>query len=127
MKARVLVVDDEEIVIRSCLRILGDDGDYEVEAAQDGLEALKKIDEVHYDILILDIMMPKMDGTEVAMLLKNDMRTRHIPIFFVTAVIAPEDQAYTKGSPNLIFAKPLKLHELLMAINNLSMDGPSGG
>jgi DNA-binding NtrC family response regulator len=65
MKARILVVDDEEIVIRSCLRILGDDGDKEVEAVQDGLEALKKIDENHYDVLILDIMMPKMDGLEV--------------------------------------------------------------
>jgi DNA-binding NtrC family response regulator len=65
MKARILVVDDEEIVIRSCLRILGDDGDNEVEAVQDGLEALKKIDESHYDVLILDIMMPKMDGLEV--------------------------------------------------------------
>ncbi len=65
MKARILVVDDEEIVIRSCLRILGDDGDCEVEAVQDGLEALKKIDDGHYDVLILDIMMPKMDGLEV--------------------------------------------------------------
>jgi len=65
MKARILVVDDEEIVIRSCVRILGDDGESEVEAAQDGMEALRKIDESHYDVLILDIMMPKMDGLEV--------------------------------------------------------------
>ena len=65
MKARILVVDDEEIVIRSCVRILGDDGDCEVEAVQDGLEALKKIDDGHFDVLILDIMMPKMDGLEV--------------------------------------------------------------
>jgi len=64
MSARILVVDDEEIVIRSCLRILGD-GDYAVEAVQDGWEALKKIDESHYDVLILDIMMPKIDGLEV--------------------------------------------------------------
>ena len=65
MKARILVVDDEEIVIRSCLRILGDDADYAAEAVQDGLDALRKIDENHYDVLILDIMMPKMDGLEV--------------------------------------------------------------
>ena len=65
MKARLLVVDDEEIVIRSCLRILGGDGEYEVEAVQDGMDALRKIDESHYDVLILDIMMPRMDGLEV--------------------------------------------------------------
>ena len=65
MKARILVVDDEEIVIRSCVRVLSDDGDNEVEAVQDGLEALKKLDDGHFDVLILDIMMPKMDGLEV--------------------------------------------------------------
>jgi DNA-binding NtrC family response regulator len=65
MKARILVVDDEEIVIRSCLRILRDEGDYEAEAVQDGMEALRKIDESHFDVLILDIMMPRMDGLEV--------------------------------------------------------------
>jgi len=64
MNARILVVDDEEIVTRSCLRILGD-GEYQVEAVQDGLEALRRIEENHYDVLILDIMMPIMDGLEV--------------------------------------------------------------
>jgi DNA-binding NtrC family response regulator len=70
MSARILVVDDEEIVIRSCLRILGD-GDYEVEAVQSGWEALRKIDESHYDVVILDIMMPKMDGLEVLQRVKE--------------------------------------------------------
>ena len=64
MSARILVVDDEEIVIRSCLRILAD-GDYEVDAVQDGLEALRKIEDSQYDVLILDIKMPKIDGLEV--------------------------------------------------------------
>lgn len=70
MSARILVVDDEEIVIKSCLRILGD-GAYQVEAAQSGWEALKKIDENHYDVLILDIMMPKMDGLELLQRVKE--------------------------------------------------------
>lgn len=70
MSARILVVDDEEIVIRSCLRILGD-GDYEVEAVQSGWEALKRIDESHFDVVILDIMMPKMDGLEVLQRVKE--------------------------------------------------------
>ncbi len=65
MTARILIVDDEEIVTRSCLRILGEGDEYEAEAVHDGWEALKRIDETHYDVLILDIMMPKMDGMEV--------------------------------------------------------------
>ncbi len=64
MRARILAVDDEEIVTRSCLRIL-DGGDYQVDAVHDGFEALQKIEQGHYDLLILDIMMPKMDGLEV--------------------------------------------------------------
>ena len=70
MSARILVVDDEEIVIRSCLRILGT-GDYELEAVQDGWEALRKIDENEYDVVILDIMMPKIDGMEVLQRVKE--------------------------------------------------------
>jgi DNA-binding NtrC family response regulator len=70
MSARILVVDDEEIVIRSCLRILGN-ADYEVEAVQDGWEALGKIDENDYDVVILDIMMPKIDGMEVLQRVKE--------------------------------------------------------
>jgi DNA-binding NtrC family response regulator len=64
MKARILVVDDEEIVVKSCLRILGE-GDYEAEGVASGEEALRKIEARPYDVVILDIMMPKMDGLEV--------------------------------------------------------------
>jgi DNA-binding NtrC family response regulator len=64
MSASILVVDDEEIVLRSCLRILGDAG-YAVQAVPDSLAALRKIEESPYDIVVLDIMMPNIDGIEV--------------------------------------------------------------
>ena len=64
MKARILIVDDEEIVLRSCTRILEDDR-YQVESVLDAWEAMRKIDENGYNVLVLDIMMPKIDGLEV--------------------------------------------------------------
>jgi len=64
MSVRILVVDDEEIVIKSYLRIFGG-GDYQVEAAHGGREALRKVQENSYDVIILDIMMPDMGGLEV--------------------------------------------------------------
>ncbi|HEY0857986.1 MAG TPA: sigma-54 dependent transcriptional regulator [Albitalea sp.] len=64
MKPRILIVDDEEIVVRSCLRILEDDR-YEVDSVSDGWEALRRIDENGVDVLVLDIMMPKIDGLQV--------------------------------------------------------------
>ena len=83
MKARILIVDDEEIVIKSCLRILAD-GDYETDAVMDGWEALKKIDENVYDVVILDIMMPKIDGLEVLQQVKE--RHPDIDVIMVTGL-----------------------------------------
>ena len=64
MNARILIVDDEEIVVRSCQRILAGTG-YRIDTASDGWEALRRVDEQDYDVVILDIMMPKIDGMEV--------------------------------------------------------------
>src|SRR5674476_1285768 len=64
MSVSILIVDDEEIVIRSCRRIFSDSV-YVVDCAQSGFEALKKVDVTGYDIILLDVMMPKMDGLEV--------------------------------------------------------------
>jgi len=64
MKGRILIVDDEEIVLRSCKRILQCE-DYEIDLAQNGVSALEMVNEQTYDVMILDIMMPRMDGIEV--------------------------------------------------------------
>ena len=64
MSGRLLIVDDEEIVLQSCRRILSR-RDYQIDTASNGLEALQAIAESEYDVIILDIKMPKMDGIEV--------------------------------------------------------------
>ncbi len=70
MSTSILIVDDEEIIIRSCQRILGD-GSFAVDAVADGWEALKKVDETSYDVVILDVMMPGMGGLEVLQHIKE--------------------------------------------------------
>ena len=70
MRKRVLIVDDEEIVVRSCMRILPED-EFEMDSANNGAVALEKIAENDYDMLILDIMMPKMNGIEVLQRVKE--------------------------------------------------------
>ena len=123
MAKTILIADDEPNQVAILQALLSERG-YKVITALSGEQALAKAVNFQPDLVILDIMMPKMDGTEVAMLLKHDMRTKQIPIFFVTAVITPEDQARVSGNPNLIFAKPVKLNELLQAIENAV---PNGG
>ena len=70
MSARILVVDDEEVVLKSCLRILDGSG-FEVETVTNGPEALRCVEEHHYDLIVLDIMMPGMDGLEVLQRVKE--------------------------------------------------------
>ena len=115
MVKTILVADDEPDQIRTLESFLSDRG-YKVITAVNGDQALEKAILLQPDLVILDIMMPKRDGTEVAMLLRNDVRTKHIPVFFVTAVIDPDDQPLISGNPNLIFATPVKLNSLLEAI-----------
>ncbi len=113
----ILVADDEPEQVATLQTLLTGRG-YKVVTASNGEQALEKAVAFQPDLIILDIMMPKMDGTEVAMLLKHDVRTKDIPVFFVTAVISEEDQVRVSGNPNPIFAKPVRLQELLTAIQN---------
>jgi DNA-binding NtrC family response regulator len=70
MKKRILIADDEEIVVRSCLRILSAEK-FEIDSVSNGLDAIERIAEKEYDMLILDIMMPKMSGMEVLQRVKE--------------------------------------------------------
>jgi len=80
MSARILIVDDEEIVIRSCLRILADTN-YSVDVARGGAEALQKIDETAYDVHLVDIMMPQINGLEVLKHVKQKRPASEVIIF----------------------------------------------
>lgn len=92
-RARILVVDDTPAnidVLRSVLR-----EDYQVQVATGGERALAIARSTPPpDLVLLDIMMPVMDGYEVCTLLKADYRTRHIPVIFVTAMGEVEDEAH---------------------------------
>ena len=89
-KPVVLVVDDEETNIDILLGILGDY--YNISVAMDGPSALESIDEVRPDLILLDIMMPGMDGYEVCRKLKADKKTRNIPVIYLTAMTQVEDE-----------------------------------
>lgn len=89
-KCTVMVVDDTEENIDILVETLGDD--YEVSVATDGETAIHDIKENMPDLVLLDIMMPGIDGYEVCQTLKEDPKTCNIPIIFVTAVIGVEGE-----------------------------------
>ena len=82
---RLLIVDDLHFN-RRLLRDILKRHNFEMHEAADGLEALEKIEEYQFDTVLLDIMMPKLDGYEVCRRLKSDRRTEHIPIILITAL-----------------------------------------
>ena len=89
-ESSVLVVDDNETNVDILVDTLGDF--YDVSVAMDGLTALEAVEENPPDLILLDIMMPEMDGYEVCQRLKASRKTRKIPVIFVTAKAQVEDE-----------------------------------
>lgn len=90
-KAKILLADDSPTILEMVKFIL-EMGDYEVITASDGIEAVERTYETYPDMVILDIMMPRMNGYQACRLIKNDPATRHIPILILTS----RDQASDK-------------------------------
>ena len=83
-KERILVVEDEEDILELVRYNLSREG-YQVAGVTSGEKALKKIKSEPYDLIVLDLMLPGIDGLEVAKTLKKDAKTNHIPIIMLTA------------------------------------------
>ena len=92
MAKRILVVEDEPELVKA-LEVRLKTQDYEVITAFDGEEGLRKAREESPDLIILDIMLPKMDGFKVSRLLKFDERYKHIPVIMLTAKSEREDKS----------------------------------
>ena len=91
MSARILVVDDQPLNVKLLEAKLTAEY-YDVVTAADGVEALEKAADVRPDIILLDVMMPGMNGYEVCKRLKNDPELDHIPVVMVTALDASRDR-----------------------------------
>ncbi len=118
-KPEILIVDDEERNLRLMEAMLIPLG-YDVIMARDGEEALKKVREESPDVILLDIMMPGMDGFEVARLLKEEEETRIIPIVMVTALKETQDRvkALKVGADDFL-SKPVDKMELKARVKSL--------
>ena len=108
---KVLVVDDEPINIKIISNILKDE--YEVLAAVDGAQAIKVTMQQQPDIILLDMMMPGMNGIEVCEQIKKNRATRDIPVLFVTVLddMNNEEIGFKAGAADYI-TKPVHPHVL---------------
>jgi two-component system, OmpR family, alkaline phosphatase synthesis response regulator PhoP len=117
---RILIVDDDQDIVKLLSLHLRSEG-YAVEVAYDGLEALDKISEVQPEVIILDLMMPKVDGSVVCLSVKHTSITRHIRIIILTAKIQTKDkiEELCKLEADLYMTKPFELEELSQNIESL--------
>ena len=111
---RVLVVDDDALIRDTLATALGDEG-YAVRVAPDGRAALRSISNWRPDVIVLDLMMPVMNGAEFRIAQRGAADTAQIPVIVLSA--AHEVQARAAGlDPAAIFTKPFDLGALLDAI-----------
>lgn len=115
----ILVVDDVVENRKILATIINKNTNFEVALAADGTSAFEYIEDILPDVILLDIMMPGMDGYEVAEILKSNPRTKEIPILFITAVTDIESivKAFNSGGVDYI-TKPFNKNELLARISS---------
>ena len=119
MKKKILVVDDEDDILQFLELVLREKG-YEVVTAASGQEALTRAQIEKPDLVLLDIMMPQMDGWEVLKLLRVDEGTSDIPVAMLSARTEAKDrvQGLQEGAVDYI-CKPFALQELLEKIGTI--------
>ncbi|MEZ5063831.1 MAG: response regulator [bacterium] len=116
---RILVVDDEP-PIREILKFQLENAGFYVKCAQDGEEGLQMVTEDPPDLVLLDLMIPQMDGYEVCRRIKNDYNTRHIPVIILTARGELDEKLKgLENGANDYVTKPFSMPELLMRVKNV--------
>lgn len=120
-KKRILIVDDEEDIL-SLLKFRLEANNYEVLSASDGQEGLMKARVEKPDIIILDLMLPKLDGYKVCRMLKFDENYKNIPIIMFTAKAQQKDEELGKEmGADAYITKPFEPDVLLEKIKELLM------
>ncbi|MFW5777932.1 MAG: response regulator, partial [Bacteroidota bacterium] len=117
-KITILIVDDNHQNLRVVSSFLKDKN-YNLALATSGEKTLELLEKIHTDLILLDIMMPEMDGLETCRILKENPKTADIPVIFLTAKNQTEDivEGFKAGGVDYI-TKPFNREELLVRIKN---------
>ena len=116
---KILAVDDERHIVR-LIQVNLERAGYLVVTAFDGREALKKIDEEKPDLVVLDVMMPNMNGFEALKQIRANPQTRNLPVIMLTAKAQDQDvfQGYSYGV-DIYLTKPFNPLELLTFVKRI--------
>lgn len=119
MAKTVLIIEDYPETLIMLVDIMKDAG-YDVKTAENGEDALKVVGRGSVDIILLDIMLPRIDGFEVCRRVKRDPKTKAIPVIAVTAFDVPGiEQKCLQAGANDVVLKPFEIDDLLRRIKKL--------
>jgi CheY-like chemotaxis protein len=118
MSRSILVVDDDRDIRESIGTILSEEG-YDVRMAANGLEALRLMGDRTPDLLLLDLMMPVMDGWQVMRVLRADKTLQRVPVVVLSALSAPGCADYIQ--------KPISLDKLIQLVDAVRSKAPADG
>ena len=116
---KILVVDDEQETLTHISKIL-ERADYEVISTTSGKKALELTRSSQPDLIVLDVVLPDMEGGQVAAALSEDPATERIPIIFLTGIITKQEESLVeKTGRHYVMAKPTTGRELLEMISKI--------
>jgi two-component system, OmpR family, response regulator RpaA len=115
---KVLVVDDDPDLAAICSLVLEDEG-YAIDVATNGADAYDSMTADGIDVVLLDVMMPVIDGLTVCKMIKRDPRTREVPVIIMSASERLREQAQHCDA-DAVLAKPFNLDELISAVGQFA-------
>ena len=119
MNNHVLVVDDDPSIVRLVQHSLEKEG-YAVDSASNGLQALKKANNGDYSLIILDLMLPGIDGFEVCQRLKTNTQTSQVPVLMLSGKTKDADKSEaSKVGADVYLTKPIRPADLVSQVNSM--------
>lgn len=116
----MVIGEDDEPIARLLRDAINDEPAYQAVIVPDGALVLETVRQVHADLLILDVMMPGLNGIEVYDRIRSDQDVREMPVIFVTAASAHFERAFGERSITNVITKPFDLNDLLAKVRELS-------
>ena len=124
-KKRILIVEDHS-ELRELIRLRFKDEGYAVATATNGIDAVRKTRSLMPDLILLDVMLPELDGFMVCELLRRDKATKRIPVIMVTGLEGqvPRCAGIESGATEFV-TKPVTPADLISRVNHLLQDSPT--
>jgi DNA-binding response OmpR family regulator len=122
MYKKILIIDDEKTLLETLCDALELSGNYTVRTVSDSRKAVDAALKFQPDLVLLDVMMPDLDGGEVAALMRENESLKNVPVIFQTAVLSKKEESHHHSSnPKEHFLiKPVSIDELITAIESLT-------